>query len=282
MSSILISIVYVLVSCLMLFGAKVLFDKIAPYDIEEQIKDKNYTPIIALCGYLIGITLILVGAFVGPATKSIKMDFVMYVLYALAGIGLMNLSSFIASKVMLSKFNNTDELIKDKNIGTAAVHFGVYLATGMIIATCINGEYGGLISSVVYYILGMAFLFIFLKIYDLITPYSIHDELEKDNYAVGIALAGNIIAIGLILAKATLGDTSTDWVRNLILYFIDLTAIVFLLPGVRFVLGNVIVKNIKLNKELQENNVAAGLVEFVGIICFAVILFFTVDFSVII
>ena len=122
----------------------------------------------------------------------------------------------------------------------------------------------------------MIFLFIFLKIYDLTTPYSIHEELEKDNYAVGIALAGNIVAIGLILMKATLGDVS-DWQRGMILYFVDLASIILLLPAVRFILGNVIIS--KINDEIKENNVAAGLIEFVGIICFALIIYFMVDFS---
>ena len=63
------------------------------------------------------------------------------------------------------------------------------------------------------------------------------------------------------------------------MYFFDLAAILLLLPGVRFVLGNVIVKSINLNEEIQKNNVAAGLMEFISIISFALIVFFMVDFD---
>ena len=276
MNPVLSSLIYVFISCIMLIISKFLFDKIAPFKVEEQIKEKNPTPIIAFCGYLVGIAFVLIGAFVGPSTQSFKYDLLMYVLYALLGIVLVNLSGFITDKIMFNKFSTAKEMIEDKNIGTAAVHAGFYLATGLIVAACVNGEYGGLLSSIVYYILGMIFLFIFLKIYDLTTPYSVHEELEKDNYAVGIALAGNIIAIGLILMKATLGDVS-DWQRGAVLYFVDLASIILLLPGVRYILGNVIVKNI--NTAIKENNVSAGLIEFVGIICFALIIFFMVDFS---
>ena len=122
-------------------------------------------------------------------------------------------------------------------------------------------------------------MFLFLRVYDWITPYSIHDELENDNYAVGIALAGNIIAIGLILMKATLGDV-VGWKSSLITYFVDLSAILLLLPAVRFVLGNVLVKAIDINKEIKKNNVAAALVEFTCITCFALLVFFMVDFTV--
>ena len=118
-----------------------------------------------------------------------------------------------------------------------------------------------------------------MKIYDKITPYSVHDELEKDNYAVGIALSGNIIAIGLILMKATLGDVS-DWHRGLILYFVDLSSIILLLPSLRFILGNFIIKNI--NNDIKNNNVGAGLIEFITITCFALLIFFMVDFGAIV
>ena len=276
MNPIVTSLIYVFVSCVMLFLSKLLFDLIAPFKIKEQIKEKNPTPIIAFCGYMVGITFVLIGAFVGPSNQTFKIDLLMYVLYSVLGIVLVNLSGFITDKIMLNKFSTAKEMLEDKNIGTAAVHAGFYLATGLIVAACVNGEYGGLLSSIIYYLAGMIFLFIFLKIYDLTTPYSIHEELEKDNYAVGIALAGNIVAIGLILMKATLGDVS-DWHRGMILYFVDLASIILLLPAVRFILGNVIIS--KINDEIKENNVAAGLIEFVGIICFALIIFFMVDFS---
>ena len=276
MNPVLSSLIYVFVSCIMLFISKVLFDIIAPFKVNEQVKEKNTTPIIAFCGYWVGITFVLIGAFAGPSNQVFKIDLLMYVLYALLGIVLVNLSGFITDKIMLNRFSTAKEMLEDKNIGTAAVHAGFYLATGLIVAACVNGEYGGLLSSIIYYLAGMVFLFIFIKIYDLITPSSIHEELEKDNYSVGIALAGNVVAIGLILMKATLGDVS-DWHRGLVLYFVDLASIILLLPAVRLILGNVIVKNI--NKAIKENNVAAGLIEFIGIICFALIIFFMVDFS---
>ena len=275
-NAVLTSLIYVIASCIMLFLSKIIFNKLYPYKIDEQIKECNCTPIIAFCGYIAGIAVILIGAFIGPSTQNFKYDLMMYVLYSILGIILMNISSIVTDKVMLYKFSTAKEMAEDKNIGTAFVQFGVYIASGLIISSCINGEYGGLLSSVIYYILGMIFLFIFLKIYDLITPYSIHEELEKDNYAAGIALCGNIIAIGLILMKATLGDIE-DWQRGAMLYFIDLASIILLLPAVRFLLGNIIIKDI--NKFIKENNVGAGLIEFIGIISFALIIFFMVDFS---
>lgn len=280
MKPVLFSIIYIFVSCLIFLISKFLFNKTSSFKIEEQIKNNNITPIIAFSGYMAGICFILIGAYVGPSTgKLFRYDLLMYIAYALVGLILMNLSTFIADKIMLSKFSSAKEMIEDKNIGTAAVHLGIYLASGLIIAACVNGEYGGLISTIIYYFLGMAFLFFFLKIYDIITPYSIHDELEKDNYAVGIALAGNIIAIGLILMKATLGDVS-DIQRNIVLYLTDLASIILLLPSIRLILGNFVIKDI--NVDIKNNNICAGFIEFITVVCLAILILFMVDFGAIV
>lgn len=278
MSEVISSLIYVLASCVMLYISKILFDKISIFKSEEQVKEGNATPIIAFAGYLLGITFVLAGAFVGPSAASFKLDLLLYLTYASVGIALMSTSGFVVKRVLLCKFECKKELLEDKNIGVAAVYFAVYVATGLIASACVNGEYGGVLSSVVYYLAGVFFMFLFLKVYDWITPYSIHEELEKDNYAAGIALAGNIIAMGIILMKATLGDM-TSIKSNVITYLIDLTAIFLLLPSVRFILGNLIVRSVNINQEIQKNNVAAGLVEFTSIICFAIIVFFMVDFE---
>ena len=273
------SVIYLSISCIMLFLSKFMFDKFSIFQPEKEIKNCNYTAIIAFCGYIIGMAFILVGAFVGPSSKTFRLDLAMYVAYAIVGVILMTTSGFVTRKIMLNRFDNAKELLQDKNIGTAAVYFGFYVAHGLIIAACVNGEVGGILSSIFYYVLSVCFMFVFLRIYDLITPYSVHDELENDNYAVGIALAGNIIAIGIILMKATLGDVD-GWKNSLITYFVDLSAILLMFPAVRYVLGNFIVKAIDINKELKNNNVAAGLIEFTCITCFALLVFFMVDFTV--
>lgn len=278
MKPVLISLIYLFISGIMVTLSKFSFEKISQYKLDEQIKEKNFAPVLSFCGYMLGIICILAGAYIGPSGMSFKADLLLFVLYSFVGILLMNFSNIVTDKFLLYKFSTKKEIIEDKNVGTAAVHFGIYTATGLIIAACVNGEYGGILSSVVYYVLGMLFLFLFLKIYDKITPYSIHEELEKDNYAVGIALGGNILAIGIILMKATLGDFS-DLRQSMILYFVDLSSIILLLPSLRYILGNLIIRAVNINAEIKNNNIAAGLAEFITVVCFALLIFFMVDFS---
>lgn len=284
MNPIFTSLVYLIVSCSMLIFSKWLFMRFAKYNMYEEIKKGNVTGIIPYLGFLLGVCTIQIGAFVGPSNTLFRYEILSYIMYSLMGSFLMIFSGYVVEKAILHKFSNVDEIVRDRNIGTAAVHFGMYLASGLIISACVTGEtivaHGrcyGVISTLIYYVMGMIFLILFAKLYDMLTPYSLLGEIEADNVAVGVAFGGNLIAIGLILMRATIGDIGT-WQQGLILYFIDLSAIILLLPSVRFLLDRLIVKEINITKEIKHNNVAAGLGEAVVLIAFALLIFFMVDF----
>lgn len=284
MNPIFTSLIYLIVSCSMLIFSKWLFMRFAKYNMYEEIKKGNVTGIVPYLGFLLGVCAIQIGAFVGPSNTLFRYEILSYIMYSLMGSFLMIFSGYVVEKAILHKFSNVDEIVRDRNIGTAAVHFGMYLASGLIISACVTGEtivaHGrcyGVISTLIYYIMGMIFLILFAKLYDMLTPYSLLGEIEADNVAVGVAFGGNLIAIGLILMRATIGDIGT-WQQGLILYFIDLSAIILLLPSVRFLLDRLIVKEINITKEIKHNNIAAGLGEAVVLIAFALLIFFMVDF----
>jgi uncharacterized membrane protein YjfL (UPF0719 family) len=269
----------------MLVLGRNLYLKLIKYDMQKEIQNENYTAIVPYCGYLIGCTAILAGAFVGPDSQSVfYKEYLYYVGYGILGICLMLFAGKIAERAILYKFNNTDEIVRDRNLGAAAVHCGIYLAAGFIISGCVTGDtlltHGkgyGLISTLIYYILGMAFLIIFSKLHDKLTPYPLLEEIENDNSAVGISFGGHIAAIGIILMKASIGDIGT-LSHGIATYLLDLSAIVLLFPCVRLFLDKIIVRNINIAKEVRSNNIAAGIGEAATIIAFAILIFFMVDF----
>lgn len=285
MKTVLISFIYLAVSLLILIFARFIFKKFVKYDLTEEAKSCNATAIVPYGGFLFGMVFILAAAYSGNSVNAFYIDLLTYIGYSILGLCLMIFSGWIVEKTVLYKFNNVDEIVRDRNMGTAAVHFGIYVASGLIISACIAGDnqsvnnlkYYGFISTIVYYCLGILFLTFFTKLYDIMTPFSLLEEIEKDNVAVGVAFGGNIIAIGIILMKATLGDVGT-WQHGLLLYFIDLSAIILILPCVRYVLDKFIVQSIKIGEEIKNNNIAAGFTEAFAIICFALLIFFIIDF----
>ena len=60
-----------------------------------------------------------------------------------------------------------------------------------------------IVESVVFSIVGVVVLMVGYKIFDLVTPFDLNHQIAEDNNtAAGIAVAGVIIALGLIVSAA--------------------------------------------------------------------------------
>lgn len=64
---------------------------------------------------------------------------------------------------------------------------------------------GVLLVSLIYSILGMIFLMVAYKVFDLVNALEFTKELEKNNQALGTVIAGFFIAIAIIIAAAIHG-----------------------------------------------------------------------------
>ena len=62
---------------------------------------------------------------------------------------------------------------------------------------------GLIIESIVFSIVGLVILLVGYKIFDMVTPYHLNHEIaEQNNTAAGVAIAGIMIALGLIVSAA--------------------------------------------------------------------------------
>lgn len=264
----------ILLFMFILLLAKEANDFFTPYKVDEHLHEKdNVALATSMAGYLGGTTIVFIGAFLGPS-KGILEDLVSVGGFSIVGILLLNLSHEINDRFLLYRFCNVKEIIEDRNIGAGAVQFGSYMASGLIVAGSIHGEGGGIATIAVFYILGQAALIFFTWFYNKITPFDIHDEIEQDNAAVGIALGGTLMAVGIILMKGASGNF-VSWADNLSIFAMDAVLVFILLPVVRFFFDKVIMPRTSLNHEIQhDRNMGAGLLEMVGAISFSIILLF--------
>ena len=61
----------------------------------------------------------------------------------------------------------------------------------------------GIIETVIYSAIGIIVLMIGYKVFDWVTPFSLNKEIAEDNNtAAGVAVAGIMVALGLIVAAA--------------------------------------------------------------------------------
>ncbi len=258
------------------FVANIVYSKIAGYEVKNEIVEKdNMAVAISLSGYLFAISIIFIGCLLGPS-KGFFQDLYVVVEYSLLGIVLLYIAHLVNDKLILYKFNNKKELVEDRNVGTGAVQAGSYVASGLIIAGAIHGEGGGLITAIVFFVLGQISLIIFTKIYNIITSFDVHDEIEKNNFSAGIAFAGTLIALGIILSKASGGDF-VSWESNVSTFAFNALLAFILLPLFRFLIDKLVITNEDLNKEISEDkNTGAGFLEFGATVGFAAVLFFVI------
>jgi uncharacterized membrane protein YjfL (UPF0719 family) len=261
----------------MLFFAKVINDLVTPYQVDEELTEKDNVALsISIGGYFCANAVVFIGAFLGPS-RGILEDLMDVGGYALLGIVLLNLSRLINDRLILYQFSNFKEIIEDRNAGTGAVQLGSYLASGLIVAGSIHGEGGGILTALAFFALGQVALIAFAWIYNRITPFDIHDEIEKDNVAAGVAFGGSLVAVGILLMKAASGNF-VDWPTNLSIFAMDVAVVLLFLPLVRYFFDKVMIPKTDLNKEIQEDrNLGAGLLESTVAISFATILFFTMS-----
>jgi uncharacterized membrane protein YjfL (UPF0719 family) len=258
--------------------AKIIKDFLTPYSIDKELNTDNLAASISLCGYQIATIIILLGALLGPS-KGILEDIYSFCGYSLLGILLLNVSRFINDKLILRKFSNVDEIVRDRNAGTGAVEFGSYLASGLVVAGSIHGTGGGLETALVFFLLSQLALILFVFIYDLITPYDIHHEIEEDNISAGVAFGGTLTAVGIIMLKGSAGNF-ISWTYNISNFGVSVISSFIFLPLIRIFLDKIILPKTDLNKAIKENrNIAMGLLEMTIAISFAVILYYSIDFN---
>jgi uncharacterized membrane protein YjfL (UPF0719 family) len=259
----------ILICLLVLAFAKFVNDLITPYVVDIELAQRDNTALaVSFSGYMMAVMIVFIGALIGPSS-GIGLDLLNVGSYSVGGIVLLNLARFINDKCILYKFSNFKEIIEDRNVGTGAVQFGSYIASGLIVAGAIQGEGGGFLSVLALFAAGQVVLVIFTLIYNLVTPFDIHDEIEKDNAAVGVAFGGALIAIGIVLMNASAGNFA-GWGIHLSSFVLHSLVVLLLLPIVRFCFDKFLFARFDLNREIQEDrNLGAGFLEATAMIGFA-------------
>ncbi|MGN7611309.1 DUF350 domain-containing protein [Magnetococcales bacterium HHB-1] len=266
-----------ILTMVLFFIAKWLRDKLSNHRIDDGIQKNNLAVIFSLSGYFIGVAIIIAGSMAGESKGWLK-DLLDVTLYGLLGITLLNLARWINDKVILPQINNTEAILKEQNKSVGIVQCGSYLATATILAGSIYGLGGGIHTALAFFILGQAALILFTKLYNLITPFDIHQEIQQDNTAAGIALGGTLIALGIILMNGVMGDFF-DWKTNLLDFAIYSVVGFILLPLTRLFFDKILIPQASLNQLIaKEKHIGAALLEMSIAMGFATIIIFTLSF----
>ena len=286
-------LVYVVLGVVVVLLAKLVRSAITTLKEDEEVVQKqNLAEALRLSGYLLGVVLVFVGAVFQPAHVALLdpglgfdadfgLDVLRVFLYSLGGIVALNVLRLVMDKLVLYKFNVEKEIVEDRNVGTGAAEFGISVATGLMIAGSLTGSGGGsevleAVSSLVFLGLGLVVLVLFALFYELTTSFDIHEEIEKDNAAVGVAFGGNLIAIGLVMLKALSGDF-VSWQASITEFVVFAVIGFVLLYILRLIVDLLLLPGVKVAQQLTEGrNLGVALLESTVVISSSLILFFAI------
>jgi len=227
----------------------------------ELIEKDNLALAIAVLGYYLGLVFALSGVLQGEAQYWVD-DLIDIGLYGLLSLLLLNVSGWINERLVLRHFDHVKEIIEDQNAGTGIISGANYTATGLMIWGAMSGE-GSLWTGLAFWAIGQFVLVFAALIYDLITPFDLHAEIERDNVAVGVAFAGILIGLGNLVRVGIAGDF-VSWQSSLIELGGFLLFGLILLPIMRVVTDRLFLPGASLTDELvnqERPNIGAGAIE---------------------
>ena len=292
-------LVYIGLGLIVIALAKLIQDFLTPYRINEQLSHKNNVALaLSITGYYFGVIAAFLGALYQPfsvvrddphkLTTDLGWDVLEVFLYSLASIIVLNFARILVDRVVLYKFDTKKEIVDEQNVGTGAVEFGVYVAVGLVIAASTAGGGSGAegvtetsnldaaLRSLAFFGLGMVVLVLYALFYELTTSFNIHNEIADKNTAVGVALGGNLIAVGVVTFKAVFGEF-VSWEESLAA-FLTFAVIGFaLLYVVRLIVDFILLPSTKIAHELAvDRNLGAAFIESAVVINVALILNFAI------
>jgi len=290
MKSLPLAFVYVALAIIILALAKIFKEFLTPYKVAEELTEKDNPALgLSITGYYLAVFIIFIGVIFHPMATDTDVttldfqlvlhDLVLTLFYTTFGIILLNAAYYIVDKALLPKFSTKKEIIEDRNVGTGAVEFGSYISTGLIVAGAINGEstgqwWFGIFTSLVFFVLGQLVLICFAFIYQKVTAYDIHDEIEKDNIAAGVAFGGNMIAISILVLKGIAG-TFPGWDEALIRLLVWSIIGFITLMAFRWIIDLLFVPNATISEEIsRDKNINAAYLESSILIGISLVLFF--------
>ncbi|MQG83665.1 MAG: DUF350 domain-containing protein [SAR202 cluster bacterium] len=282
-----IGLVYVGMGILLLAFARLVQDFVTPYKIQEQLRTHdNVALALSIAGYYLGIIIVFVGAVYQPFTSSVDSnlgftteyweDVIEVLVTTVIGIIILNVARIIVDKLVLYKFSTEKEIVEDHNAGTGAVEAAVYVSVGIVIAGSVAGVGGGPETSFAFLGLGLLTLILYTLFYEFTTSYDVHDEIERDNVAVGVALAGNLIAISIVVFKAVFGDFTTweEGIAGFLTFAVIGTALLFV---VRTLVDLILFPKVSMAQELAvDRNLGLALIETSVLVSASLILYFAI------
>lgn len=262
------AMVYLLVVMAVLWIARQAFDLAAPYNLKEQLTEKDNKAIaVSFSGYLVGVGAVLLAVLgtdfsdEGDGTVAeFFLEIGVAVAWCLGAIVALLSARLVNDRVIFHRFSNIKELVDDRNVGMGAVEAGSYVGSALILNAAISGESSGfvqaLVSTAVYFVVGQALFVAFGGLYSKVVRFDVHAQLEADNAAAGVSVGMSMVAMALLLSGYIHHSSS---LVGMLAWF---AICVGLLLATRYLVDKLMLPGRLLDEEVAEDkNWGAALIE---------------------
>ena len=244
-------------------------------DDDDEIENQSNDAIgMRRSGFYLGGMIAMAGVLTGP-TQGLLNDVMGFVVYGALSYALLFGTREINDRVLLGAIDNDDECLKG-NEAVGIAELGNYIATGLIINGCVSGDGGGMlagiISTIVFFVIGQIILLALVYAYETITDFDCIPEIAKGNKAAAMMIAGKSIALGIILRSSIVGPTQ-GWATDIKSFALSAITGIVLLLVLNKLVDKLLLPNTNLHQEVSvDQNVAAVRITQTATIGLAIII----------
>ncbi|MDD2390689.1 MAG: DUF350 domain-containing protein [Desulfobacterales bacterium] len=132
------SIAFWAIGQVMLIAAGLVYNRMIPYDLHEQIEKDNVAAGVSFAGALIAMGVI-VGLAAEGDFESWSADLSGFILVSLSGLVLLPVIRFLTDKILIPTVSLSDEIARQEkpNVGAAYIEAISYIAASFIIYWCV-------------------------------------------------------------------------------------------------------------------------------------------------
>lgn len=269
------SILYFAAALILVLLAKPIKGLTTRYHLGDELTKRDNKAVgVATAGYAFGVLTIVRGVLIsgGSPAETLVKSLLDIALWTVISMAFLLLSAWINRKFLLNRFDVHKELIGDRNIGTGAVLAGTYVGTAMIVSASISGEGGGglafeILDTLVYFVIGQLGFILLGAIYQRTCGYNVHDEIEKDNEAAGVAFGATLIALAILISGHIRRDDS------LVALAVWIPVALFVLLAGRWLVDLVLLPDARIHDEIaRDRNWGVALIEGASAIGIALLL----------
>lgn len=253
------SAVFALAAIIFMWITKIYRDWRTPFNDNKEVTENSNAAVgFRRAGLFLGTAIGISGVLSqGASDDTFWTQLGLFAIDAAAVIVLLLIARLINDVVILKKIKN-DQATKDGNVAVGLVECGSYLATGLILFGVFAGEGGGYEVAAGFFVLGQIALIILIKVYQVITPFDVYEEIKKGNAAAGLAVGGMLTSLGIIL-QATVTGVFTTWTEALADFGLYTAFGIVLLIALRWIIDLLFLPKKKLSDIIQKDQNVAGV-----------------------